>query len=148
MITNFWNEATVDENNTELSGKLSLSKVSKVKVKNEGKTQEPSHELAIDVYETETNVFVVVPLAGVKSADLDVVINENVIHITGERKNPFEEYEDKIYSSECFWGKFERKFTLPTSVDTRNMMATFRNGILLVEADRVAPSGVKRLAIS
>ena len=148
MITNFWNDEVEQDKNEKLSWKLTLSKVKKVKIKQENSKIEASHELAIDVYETETNVFVVVPLAGVKSADLDVVINENVIHITWERKNPFDEYSDKLYSSECFWGKFERKFTLPTSVDTRNMMATFRNGILLIEADRVAPSWVKRLSIS
>ncbi|MBT4936756.1 Hsp20/alpha crystallin family protein, partial [Candidatus Peregrinibacteria bacterium] len=108
---------------------------------------EETHELAIDIYETEDKIYIVAPLAGVKSKDISINIDESTVHIKGSRTNPFEEHENKLYSSECFWGKFERKFTLPNSVDTRDISATFRNGILLLETSRIAPSGQRKITI-
>ena len=138
MVSSIWS-------NTLLKDEIKKGK--KVNIKHKIPTEE-THELAIDIYETENRVFVVAPLAGVKSSDLEISVDESTIFIEGIRKNPFEDHSEFLYSSECFWGRFERKFTLPSFVDTRDMTATFRNGILLIEAVRIAPSGVKRIKIN
>ena len=111
-------------------------------------SDEETHELAIDIYQTSNRVYIVAPIAGVKSNELEIGVNEGVVVIKGERKNPFREHNKYLYTNECFWGKFERSFTLPSYVDTRNMSANFRDGMLLIEASRVAPSGMKLIKIN
>ena len=106
------------------------------------------HELAIDIYEMETQVFIVAPLSGVSASDIEIQIDNETLFISGHRENPFAEHEKNLFLSECFWGKFERKITLPASVDTRSMQATFKKGILFIEAERLAPSGVRKIHIN
>jgi len=141
MASSFWNTAlSSDETSVEAPHKISI--------KQQNIPQEEVHELAVDIYETEEKIYIVVPLAGVQSRDINISIDEDVLNVQGIRRNPFEEHESALYSSECFWGKFERQLTLPSSVDTRRMSASFRNGILLVEAERTSPSGSRSIKIS
>lgn len=142
MVTSFWSNRLVTEEE-----EMQTEAPQRVAIKHNIPTEE-THELAVDIYETEDRVYVVAPLAGVKSSDLEISVDADQLFVRGMRRNPFEEYNDKLYSSECFWGKFERKLTLPSSVDTRSLSATFRNGILLIEAPRVAPSGVRRIHVN
>lgn len=142
MASSFWSNALIADTAEERE-----TTTQRIAIKHNIPTEE-THELAVDIYETEDRVYVVAPLAGVKSSDLEISVNEDHIHIRGNRRNPFEEHSDKLYSSECFWGKFERRLTLPKSVDTRDVSATFRNGILLLEAPRIAPAGERKIKIN
>ncbi len=143
-MSNFWNSAiTKDEEDIKTD-----NHPQRVTIKHKVIPSEEAHELAIDIYETEDKIYIVAPIAGVKGTDIEILIEEDVAFIKGNRKNPFKEYEESLYSSECFWGNFERKFTLPKSVDTREISATFRNGILLIEAPRISPAGVKKIKIN
>ena len=73
---------------------------------------EPVGQLAVDVYQTENELVIQSAIAGVKSEDLDISLEGDVITISGERKKPFEEKED-YFSQECYWGKFSRQIILP-----------------------------------
>lgn len=139
MMSNFWN--------TDLDDNVVLEKPKRVAIKHDIPT-EATHELAVDIYETDEKLYIVAPMAGVKVSDLEIAVNENNLTVKGNRKNPFAEHSDTLYSSECFWGNFERKLSLPSSVDTRDMSASYRNGILLIEAPRIAPSGLRRISVS
>lgn len=141
MASSFWSNALLSDPVEE------RETTQRIAIKHNIPTEE-THELAVDIYETEDRVYVVAPLAGVRSTDLEISVNEDHIHIRGNRRNPFEDHNDKLYSSECFWGKFERRLTLPKSVDTRDVSATFRNGILLLEAPRIAPAGERKIKIN
>ena len=151
MASSFWsNSLLTDEMDSETIEKTleqDTEKTERVAIKHSVPTEE-THELAVDVYETDERVYVVAPLAGVKSTDLEISVNEDQVLVKGLRKNPFEEHADKLYSSECFWGKFERRLTLPKSVDTRDISATFRNGILLIESPRITPTGSRKVKIN
>ncbi|HPO06292.1 MAG TPA: Hsp20/alpha crystallin family protein [Candidatus Gracilibacteria bacterium] len=146
MLSNFWSaalEAETDEKGVE------TNVPKKVTIKHQvAEKEEEVQELAVDIYTTEDRIYIVTPLAGVRSPDLEIGVDENVVTISGIRRNPFEEQKEAMYSSECFWGKFERKLSLPAYVDTRDISATFRNGILLIEAPRIAPAGNRRVKIN
>lgn len=165
MSSTFWNNILADENDTnkendffsksfnDSSGTqqqtVSQQHAKTIPIKHEPPSNSESiHELAIDIYQTEDRIYIVIPLAGVRSSDIEISVNEQTINIKGKRKNPFEDHLETLYSSECFWGNFERTFTLPSSTDTRAMSSTFRSGILLIEAPRVAPSGVRLIKIN
>lgn len=141
MASSFWT-------NTLSKDFEKISESSGEKVRISHKEMEEIHELAIDIYEGIEYVSVVVPIAGVQASDIEISVDENIVKIKGNRKNPYDEISNQLYSGECFWGSFSREFSLPSSVDTREMQASFRNGILFIKAPRIAPSGIRRIQIN
>ena len=69
-------------------------------------------------------------LPGVKKDDIKVDIVDNVITISGERNDRKEIKEEDYHRVETSFGKFERSFTLPKGVDTKNISATNKDGVL------------------
>ncbi len=88
-------------------------------------------QVALDIFEYENYYILKAPIAGVRLADLDIDINENTITIRGSRKQTDTIPDDQYYIKECFWGDFERKVTLPCSVDPRKVKATFNKECIL-----------------
>ena len=71
-------------------------------------------------------------LPGVKKEDIKVDVKDNIITISGERSNKEEVKEEDYHSVETSFGKFERSFTLPKGVDTENITASNKDGVLEV----------------
>jgi len=67
-----------------------------------------------------------VDLPGVDPKDVHVEAEGNVLSITGERKS---EEKGSEYR-ETFYGKFERRFTLPQGVDAGKISAHYEHGVL------------------
>lgn len=88
-------------------------------------------QVALDIFEYENYYILKAPIAGVRLSDLDIDINENTITIRGSRKQTDTIPDDQYYIKECFWGDFERKVTLPCSVDPRKVKATFNKECIL-----------------
>jgi HSP20 family protein len=104
-------------------------------------TFEPAAELYID---DETNVFHCrVCLPGVELGDIESQSEGNVLKITGQRK-PNRSEKIKLLHSEIPYGRFERKVSLAEGVDVENVTASYRNGLLEVEAPMI-PSVSPRL---
>ena len=73
-------------------------------------------------------------LPGLTKKDVEIEINEDVITITGERKN---EYMDDSNYSELTYGKFSRSFNLPDDVRQKDIKASMKDGVLALEIPRV-----------
>ncbi len=88
-------------------------------------------QVALDIFEYENYYILKAPIAGVRLADIDIDINDNTITIRGSRKQTDTIPENQYYIKECFWGDFERKVTLPCSIDPRKVKATFNKECIL-----------------
>ena len=89
--------------------------------------------VAVDIYEQEEYYVIKAPIAGVRLADLDIEVNENVLTIRGSRKQTDDIPADQYYLTECFWGPFSRSVTLPCTIDPKKVRASFnKDGILKV----------------
>ena len=56
--------------------------------KKKQKHPEPKEgQLAVDIMQTDTEMIIVCPIAGVEKADIRVAIQDDVLTIRGERKN-------------------------------------------------------------
>jgi len=89
-------------------------------------------KLSLDIYQKNGKIIVKSPIAGVKSEDLEIIIDKDILTIKGERKK-YEEVDEKNYfHRECFWGKFSRTVILPTKVEIENVKASLKNGILTI----------------
>jgi HSP20 family protein len=71
-----------------------------------------------------------VDLPGVKKEDISVKIENNVLTLKGERKTKEEVKKEDYYKRESSFGSFTRSFTLPDNVDSENIHAENKDGVL------------------
>lgn len=88
-------------------------------------------QVALDIFEYENYYIVKAPIAGVRLADLDIEVNDNVLTIRGVRRQTDGIPDEQYYLKECFWGEFRRSVTLPCSIDPRKIKATFNKDSVL-----------------
>lgn len=84
----------------------------------------------VNTREGEFAYHIDVDLPGVKKEDITVDVHDNTLTISGERKHKAEVKEDDYYKLESSYGKFQRSFALPDSVDVENIDAATDNGVL------------------
>ncbi|WP_373072338.1 Hsp20/alpha crystallin family protein [Sulfurimonas sp.] len=85
---------------------------------------------AMNTREGEFAYHIDVDLPGVKKDDIKVDIKDNVLTISGERTLKSEVKEEDYYKIETSFGKFQRSFTLPDSIDTESITASAEDGVL------------------
>jgi HSP20 family protein len=84
----------------------------------------------VNILEREGDIEITVEMPGVDSKDVEVTIEDGVLSIKGERH--FEEVSEgeTYHRVESSFGAFERRFTVPTSVDSGKIEAKFKNGVM------------------
>lgn len=97
-------------------------------------------QLALDVYQTPTEIVVVAPIAGVKLSDINVGLTEDVLTIKGKRYLEFNIPDEDYLTQECFWGDFSRSIVLPASVDSSKISASFKDAVLKISIPRIESS--------
>lgn len=104
-------------------------------------------QLAVDVYETPTQLIVQAPIAGIVKSDLDVSISDNTLSIQGSRKSGAEDHNANYYVQECYWGQFARTITLPVSVKEDEVEAVLKDGVLTIIFNKLEQNTVKKIEI-
>lgn len=94
--------------------------------------EENDGQLAIDVYQDDHNIYILAPIAGVKAADVDISITDEVLAIHGTRNPGHEIGNEKHFTQECYWGPFSRSYVLPIAVNSENSKATLKDGLLSI----------------
>jgi len=106
-----------------------------------------SWDLAVDVYEEDTNVVVKMNVAGIDPDKFDITVEDETLRVAGSREKK-EEVEDKnYYRKEIRSGSFERIIPLPTTVQSEKTMASYDNGVLKIIMPKKAPSGSKQVKV-
>jgi len=101
---------------------------------------------AMDVHEDKDNLYVKAELPGMRKEDIDISIHDGVLTIAGERKEDQKYQQAEVYRAERFLGRFQRTFTLPTTVNADKVKASYKDGILLVvlpKAETVKPRQIE-----
>ncbi|GEM_PF-693005 len=102
---------------------------------------EEEGQLAIDVYETEDSLIVVSAIAGIKTADLDLSLQQDMLTIRGRRTAPIETATADSLISECYWGSFSRTIILPSSIDPQRTSARMTSGVLVITLPKLTSTG-------
>ena len=98
----------------------------------------------LDVSETSDEYFVMVDLPGVKSEDVSVELNDQVLMISGTRV-PVETGEAQLV--ERPYGSFTRTLTLPKGIDSDKIVADYTDGVLELHIPKPAEIKPKKIAI-
>ena len=102
----------------------------------------------VDIYEREGNLVLKAELPGIDPKDVDVRVENNVLTLTGERKFENEVKREQYHRVERAYGRFSRSFTLPNVVDTANIKAEFKEGLLRVVMPKREEAKPKQISIA
>jgi HSP20 family protein len=98
----------------------------------------------VDVHETEEEYLVKIDVPGVKSKDVNVEVNENVLSISGSR------LADETGTAQLVerpYGTFARTLTLPQGVDSDSIEAGYHDGVLELRIPKPVERKPKKITI-
>lgn len=101
----------------------------------------------VDVYEDKENIIVKAELPGMKKEQIEVFMSENMLHITGERKEEVETKEKESYRSERYFGRFERSIALPQGVIADKIQANYKDGLLTITCPKSEEAKRKQIEV-
>lgn len=101
---------------------------------------------SVDISENENAFVLKAELPGVNREDINIDINHKTLTLKGEKK--FEEKTEKenYVRVERSYGSFSRTFALSDKVDTENVKASYKDGVLevtLPKKEEAKPKEIK-----
>ena len=85
-----------------------------------------------DAYETEDEFVLTIEVPGIEQEQIDLQIKDLVLSLKGQR-NPCADLANQVYYRlERPSGTFERRFSVPDSIDTEKIRAKLHDGVLTV----------------
>jgi HSP20 family protein len=103
---------------------------------------------AVDIYEDAKKVVLKLEVPGMEEKDLDIRVENNSLTVKGERKFEKDEKEENFHRIERRYGSFYRAFTLPPTVDTENVQASYNAGILKLELNKKPEAQPKQIKVN
>lgn len=103
----------------------------------------------VDIFEDGENLVLQAEIPGVRKDEVDIRIENNVLTLSGERKQEREVKDEEVHRVERAYGRFSRSFTLPVGIDADKIRAELRDGLLtltLPKAEEAKPKRIKVLA--
>lgn len=103
----------------------------------------------VDIIDRNDHYEIKADLPGVKKEDLKVNLENGVLTIEASHKEEkSEEKEGKVIRRERRTGRFLRSFSLGENVQDKDIKASFKDGVLTIEAPKVKPEAPKSRQIS
>ena len=91
---------------------------------------------AIDAYESSVGITIVAELAGMKSGNFSVTLNERRLVITGKRTSPIDESSALYHQLEIPYGEFLIEIHMPWAVERDGVSASYEDGFLRIALPR------------
>ena len=103
----------------------------------------------MDIVETNDEVLCHLEVPGISRDNLQIRAEGNVVTVSGEKKFEKQEKEKEggFRSLERRYGRFERSFALPRTVDANNVKAHYDNGVLTIVLPKAESSKPRRIEI-
>jgi HSP20 family protein len=103
---------------------------------------------AVNVGTTDKNVDVYLFVPGADPEALDVVIEKNLLSVSGERKLTQRDDKDVSTRLERFAGEFKRVITLPEEVDADSAEAVYQDGVLHISMAKPVAIQPRQIQVS
>ena len=101
----------------------------------------------VDVVENENEYIVKVELPGVNKNDVKITVQNEVLTVRGEKKQEKVTEGENYHHTERSYGSFQRSFTLPSSVKSDNIDASYNDGILTVSVPKAEEAKPKEIEV-
>ena len=101
----------------------------------------------LNLWEDDNHLFVEAELAGLEMSDLEIFVNgENQLTIKGERKQP-EPENGNWHRQERGVGAFSRLIDLPYPVNSDDVSAEFKHGVLTITMPKREEAKPRRIEV-
>jgi len=101
----------------------------------------------VDVFESSEAITLKVELPEVNAKDVEVQIEGNALTLRGERSLENADSRESYHRIERSYGPFSRTFTVPSTVDTENVRAECRDGVLRITLPKKAETKPKQIKV-
>jgi HSP20 family protein len=92
--------------------------------------------LAIDMFESDSELIIQSMVAGVTPENLRISISRDLVTIEGRRVEP-DTPEERYVTRELYWGPFTREIKLPFEIDTDGAEAVEKYGLLIIRLPKL-----------
>jgi len=103
---------------------------------------------SVDVFEDKESLKIVAELPGLKPEDVKITLENSTLTLRGEKKQVAEEKTERVHRYERSYGSFERSFSLPNTVDTDKVAASFENGVLTITLPKAEKAKPREVSVS
>jgi HSP20 family protein len=103
----------------------------------------------VDVRESEDQLLMQAELPGLDSKNINVSVENNVLTISGEKGQSWENGSEdaQVHVFERHYGRFERSFRLPKTVDAEQIDARYKDGVLSVSLPKVEAAKPRKIEV-
>ena len=102
---------------------------------------------AVDITEHDDQYIVKMELPGVNKEEVKITLESNILTIRGEKKEEKETKKENYLRAERSYGSFQRSFTLPTTVKSDKIDASFKDGILNITLPKAEEAKAKQVEV-
>ncbi len=103
---------------------------------------------ARELHEDNDTVSISLELPGVDKKDVSITFQDNVLTVSGERKQEREVKENEVLRSERYYGRFERQVSLGQPVMADKVKAAYKDGVLRITLPKAAEAKTKTIDIA
>jgi HSP20 family protein len=103
---------------------------------------------AVDVTENKGDLIMIFEIPGVEKSDIKVVIENETLTISGNRKPLYNNKDANQLRREVCYGSFSRSFSLPERVDPGKVEADYRNGVLKIVLHKTEAARPEEISIN
>jgi HSP20 family protein len=101
----------------------------------------------VDVFEDKNNVRVRAEMPGLKKEEIEVSVQGQMLILKGERRRELDENKNNVHRIERTYGRFHRTVSLPCQVNSDQVKATYKDGILDIALPKKEESKPKQIQV-
>jgi HSP20 family protein len=109
--------------------------------------EEEEGVLAVDMYQTPTEIVIKTMVSGVKPEDLTISITRDMVTIKGRRETNREINDENYFQRELYWGSFTRTILLPAEVEVEEAEALEKHGLLTIRLPKIDKDRTQSLKV-
>lgn len=102
---------------------------------------------AVEIYDNGAGYTLKADLPGVAKEDIAINVNDGLLVLEGERKQP-QTADNTYYHSEVIYGSFRRAFKLISDVNADGITAEYNNGVLTINIPKPEETKPKQIQIN
>ena len=111
--------------------------------------ERPAHWVPnTDIYSFEEGLVIKVELAGMRSENLQITVEGNLLKINGERPDGCRSPKCNFLAMEINYGPFENILELPPGYDLTQAKASYLNGFLRIDVPHAPKQTLKRTKVT
>jgi HSP20 family protein len=101
----------------------------------------------VDILENDDAFEIHAELPGVTQEDVKITLDNNTLTLSGEKKQVVKDERNNALRIERSYGKFERSFSLPSSIKSDAVRANFEDGVLRIVLPKAEAAKSRTISI-